>query len=788
MIRRVRAFTRHKHFLMRLVTFTLLISLVPIGVLGFFFYHNVQNSMRHDIEQANELYLNQTVNAMELVVKQIGNGFRQFVTNNTLTEFDMFPLGNYFDEISGWHTSTNRELLLDYMVSKAKVLRSMNDLLKLNEFICSVYYINPSRGIVLTSGYLQYEIDKFYDAGWDNNLKPSSLGYPLIMNVRGAMLEDGKIKRVVPVVYRPLASNYTIVINLDAEAFYTNLISRLGVEHGTSVMVFSREGEPLLYDNDASKAEGIAFVQSIISANDAAEIGGRKSHKVVADRQLVSWRSSEVLGWDIANVTNLQTLYSNVSNIRNLFYIVSILLTLATAILVVVTSRRIYRPVNHLLQFVKDGIPGGSSGLKGGRPQGEFRIISDGLADAYAAGKQLQLRLRESLPAYQEKFVRSLIKKHAMPTKVVEERLDYLGIGLKTCGIVPILVSVDNGGRSGASIESEQIEQLLVIDSIASAVDEGHTHWVLEIEDDVYLVLVNCADHEMSSAFSIAETIRDTIYENHEMNCSIGIGTFCKTIGDLPQAYQEAEEALQYRGMTADSDVVYIEDVRLHAHDPLPYPKDMETTLIVCLKNGDKDQALAVFAEMVRDMRSKAEKVAFPQVQQTFLLLLVKLIETVRDLHLDMKEIVPGERTHLLAVFLQKDEWRSMTVWFEGLISSTAMYIGQAFQEKKNSHVEHAKRLIVSEPVGTVSLTSIADRLNLNPAYLSRIFKEYTGVTFTDYVIQTRVSRSKELLLHTELKVQDISEQLGYAKVNHFIKLFKDMTGITPGEFRKQHD
>ncbi|MDF2662213.1 MAG: AraC family transcriptional regulator, partial [Paenibacillus sp.] len=114
--------------------------------------------------------------------------------------------------------------------------------------------------------------------------------------------------------------------------------------------------------------------------------------------------------------------------------------------------------------------------------------------------------------------------------------------------------------------------------------------------------------------------------------------------------------------------------------------------------------------------------------------------------------------------------------------------IGQAFQEKKNSHVEHAKRLIVSEPVGTVSLTSIADRLNLNPAYLSRIFKEYTGVTFTDYVIQTRVSRSKELLLHTELKVQDISEQLGYAKVNHFIKLFKDMTGITPGEFRKQHD
>ncbi|WP_409346248.1 helix-turn-helix domain-containing protein [Paenibacillus sp. MBLB4367] len=787
MLHRVRSFTRHKHFFMRLLTFTLLICLVPIGVLGFFFYHNVQNSMRHDIEQANELYLNQTVNAMELVVKQIGNGFRQFVTNNTLTEFDMFPLGNYFEEIGAWHTSSNREQLLEYMASKAKVLRSMNDLLKLNEFICSVYYINPARGIVLTSGYLQYEIDKFYDSDWDKSLKPSALGYPLILNVRSAMQEDGTLKRVVPVVFRPLASNYTIVINLDANAFYTNLISRLGVEHGTSVMVFSREGEPLLYDNDASKADGLTFVQSILASQDEAGGGSLKSHKVVAERQLVSWRNSEVLGWDIANVTNLHTLYRNVSNIRNLFYTVSILLTVATAILAVVTSRRIYRPVNHLLQFVKDGSQGVSRGLEGRRPRGEFRVISDGLADAYATERRLRLRLRESLPAYQEKFLRSLLKKHGLQPKAVEERFDYLGIGLKTHGIVPMLVSVDNGGRAAASIESEQIEQLLVTHSIDSAVDEEFAHWVLEMEDDVYLVLVNCAEHEMSAVFSIAEAIKDSIAERHGMPCTIGIGTYGRTIGDLPQAYQEAEEALQYRGMTADSDIVYIEDVRLHAHEPLPYPKDRESTFIVCLKNGDKDQALAVFAEMVRDMRDKAGKVAFPHVQQTFLLLLVKLIETVRDLHLDMREIVPGERSHLLAVFLQKDDWRSMTAWFESLISATAAYIGQAFREKKNTHVEHAKRLIQSESASTVSLTSIAEKLNLNPAYLSRIFKEYTGVTFTDYVIQARLRRSKELLLQTELKVQDISEQLGYAKVNHFIKLFKDMTGITPGEFRKQH-
>lgn len=787
MLHRMRTFTRHKHFFVRLVTFSLLICLVPIVVLGFFFYHNVQNSMRHDIEQANELYLNQTVNAMELVVKQIGNGFRQFVTNSALTEFDTFPLGNYFDEIADWHTAANREQLLDYMSSKAKVLRSLNDLLKLNEFICSVYYINPSRGIVLTSGYLQYELDRFYDPSWDQDLMPSALGYPLIMNVRDAVTEEGPLKRVVPVVYRPLGSNYTIVINLDADAFYTKLISRLGVEHGTSVLVFSREGEPLLYDNDAEKADGIAFVQSILAQGNGQEVDPRQYSKVVADRQLVSWRNSEVLGWDIANVTNLKTMYSNVSNIRNLFFIVALLLTLATAILAVVTSSRIYRPVHHLLQFVKNGSQGGSAGPPGSRSLGEFRVIRDGLEDAFATGQRLQQRLRESLPAYQEKFVRSLLKKHSMSMKAVEERLEHLGIRLKASGIVPMLVTVESVYRTGGDIESEQIEQLLFTDTIEAVVESGVPHWVLELEDDAYLLLINCQEQEMSAAFSTAEAIRSAILDHHGLMCSIGIGTYCRTIGDLPAAYLEAEEALQYRGVNAEGGIVYIEDVRLHAHEPLPYPKEMESTLMICLKNGDKDQALAVFAEMVRDLKAGAGKIAFPQVQQTFLLLLVKVIETVRDLHLDMREIMPEERAQLLAAFLQKDDWRSMTSWFETLISATAAYIGRAFQVKKNTHVEHAKRLIATEPVSTVSLTSIADRLNLNPAYLSRIFKEHTGVTFTDYVTQARVSRSKELLLQTELKIQDISEQLGYAKVNHFIKLFKDMNGITPGEFRKQH-
>ncbi|WP_135556168.1 helix-turn-helix domain-containing protein [Paenibacillus cymbidii] len=784
MLHKMRSYARHKRFLMRLVIFMLLLCLVPIAILGVFFYHNVQKSMRKDIEQANERYLLQTVNAMELVVKQLGNGYRQFVTNSTFVEFDRFPLGNYFEEIDTWYIASNREELTNYITSKAKVQKNIETLMQLSDFIFSIYYVNPARGIVLTSGSLQYEIGRFYDSGWDAQLQPTALGYPIMMNVRNAKQEDGSVKRVVPVVFRPLDAKYTVVINLDADAFYTNLISRLESKDKSSLYVFSRNGEPLLYDSDAGKAGDLSLVQSVVGGPNVGFDGGTKSNQVLSGRELISWRSSGVLGWKIASVTSLHDMYSNISSIRNLFFTISVLLAIAAAILAVLTSSRMYRPVSMLLQFVKEG----SWRDPGGKPaQGEFHVIREGLADAYETKRNLQIRLRESLPAHQEKFVRSLLKTNAFDEKYIEERFGFLGIGLPTRGLVPLLVSAEGSDGAAASIESEKIERLLVTDTIAGALDPILAHWVLELDDQLYLALVHCGEMEMAVVFEAAESIRDLLAERHNLACTIGIGTYCGTIADLPGAFREAEETLQFRGMSSGSDIIYIEDVRLHAHKPLHYPKEKEAALLVCLKNGDKDKALDVFAEMVRDLRAQTGKIAFPQVQQTFLLLLVKLIETVRDLQLDMEQIVPGERPNAVAAFLQKEGWREMTIWFEGLIGTMATYIGQAFLEKKNAHVENAKQLIDTENINTLSLTFVADKLNLNPAYLSRIFKEYTGVTFTDYVTRARVLRSKELLLHTELKVQDISEQLGYAKVTHFIKLFKEMNGITPGEYRKQH-
>ncbi|WP_167859637.1 helix-turn-helix domain-containing protein [Paenibacillus cymbidii] len=792
-------YSRHKRFLIRLVTYMLLICTIPIVTLVFFFYYNVQSSMKREIEQANARYLKQTANAMELIVNQIGSGYRQFATNKSLLTFDQSPLGDYYSELGQWHNAaeSERQRIVDYIDSKAKVLQSLVDLKNLNEFIYSVYYINPNRGIVLTSDHMQYPVGQFYDSNWDEHVHQNAFGYPIMTDVRDAALPNGGVKRVIPIVFRPAQVNYAVVINLDAEAYYRNLISKLGIDRGTTLIVLSPEGEPLLYDNSAAAAPLVDTSRAAIAAADA---DGRTpgEHAMRHNRWLVSWQSSELLGWTISSVTDMNAMYATIAGIRNLFIVFTALLLLATASLALVSSRRMYKPISRLLQLIKNDHQGdgerkpvGSPVVPGLRTRtaGEFQVISESLTGAYEARNRYRQRLRESLPAYQEKFVRSLLKEHDYGLEAIEERLRYFGVELGTLDIGLLLVAVETQVQWSrhADIEAEKLEQLKVKDSIAESLDPVGTRWVTEIDDHLYAVLLNSGGSGMADVFAAAEAIRRCLHDRHRVACTIGIGGYCRTALELPRAYTEAQESLCYRKLSGEGEIIYIDDVRLQAYDPLPYPKEMEAALVVCLKNGERAKALGVFADMVQTMRAGSRRAAFPQVQHAFLQLLVRLNETVMDLHLDMKAIVPQERPHLLASFLLKNDWQELSVWFEGVIAAMADYIGQAFQEKRNMHVEHARRMVEQDCGDKISLSSVAEALNLNPAYLSRIFKEHTGGNFSDFVTRTRITRSKELLLLPGAKIQDISSQLGYIKVNHFIKLFKESTGLTPGEYRKLH-
>lgn len=96
------------------------------------------------------------------------------------------------------------------------------------------------------------------------------------------------------------------------------------------------------------------------------------------------------------------------------------------------------------------------------------------------------------------------------------------------------------------------------------------------------------------------------------------------------------------------------------------------------------------------------------------------------------------------------------------------------------------KRHMDAHYTESFSLSFYEELLKLNKYRLCREFSNTFGISPLKYINQKRLETAKELLLTTELNVQEISSSAGYENVNHFINLFKKDTGYTPKGFRQK--
>lgn len=86
-----------------------------------------------------------------------------------------------------------------------------------------------------------------------------------------------------------------------------------------------------------------------------------------------------------------------------------------------------------------------------------------------------------------------------------------------------------------------------------------------------------------------------------------------------------------------------------------------------------------------------------------------------------------------------------------------------------------------------LSLESIAEAFGLSPYYVSRFFREQNHINLKDYIANLRIERAKELLTQTDTPVGDVVSEVGYQSASSFIRKFKAVTGMTPGQYREAH-
>ena len=111
----------------------------------------------------------------------------------------------------------------------------------------------------------------------------------------------------------------------------------------------------------------------------------------------------------------------------------------------------------------------------------------------------------------------------------------------------------------------------------------------------------------------------------------------------------------------------------------------------------------------------------------------------------------------------------------------------QSYPDAKHANIIHK----CIQHIGTnyaehLTLEDTARAVSLSPDYLSRIFKEETGTTFNRYLNNVRITKAKELIRRGEYRLTDISQMVGYDDQSYFTKVFRRITGLSPGEYGKK--
>lgn len=107
---------------------------------------------------------------------------------------------------------------------------------------------------------------------------------------------------------------------------------------------------------------------------------------------------------------------------------------------------------------------------------------------------------------------------------------------------------------------------------------------------------------------------------------------------------------------------------------------------------------------------------------------------------------------------------------------------------KKHWLIERIVSYIHEEYASPLTMSDVAKKFYLNPSYFCKLFRDETGITFTNYLMDVRIQQSKKLLEETNLKLYDVASSVGYSNVQYFSTVFKEITGIPPSQYRATHN
>lgn len=163
------------------------------------------------------------------------------------------------------------------------------------------------------------------------------------------------------------------------------------------------------------------------------------------------------------------------------------------------------------------------------------------------------------------------------------------------------------------------------------------------------------------------------------------------------------------------------------------------------------------------------------------------------------KDIVLANLARALIPSLERPE-EANALFVEQMTTAIGTYLVQRYGGRRpqavpgrtgtlsRAHEDLAKEILLDNIEGDVSISDVAEACNLSRSYFIRAFRETTGMTPYQWLLNERVNRARALLRASNTSLAEVAFTCGFADQSHFTRVFSAIVGATPGNWRRNRD
>jgi two-component system response regulator YesN len=322
-----------------------------------------------------------------------------------------------------------------------------------------------------------------------------------------------------------------------------------------------------------------------------------------------------------------------------------------------------------------------------------------------------------------------------------------------------------------AELEKGGVEYFSVLDG-----EFGKKVIIVQANEEVEISDLN------QSFIRILKRILETSSEALRTKLNIGVGNAYNQVYSIYKSYLNAKEALKYKYVLGTNKLIHVNELTELRQKNFVYPVEKEKALINSILIG-KDDSLSMLRDLVKKIANILNfdifsiNIAFTQVIYNIYNNVLKKYSFLEDIY-DLSQIIK-------IGFVGVETLDNIEEQLMDNIAKLIDIIKEYNLNQSDNTVHRACEYVLKHIDEDITLTSIANNLNISKNYLCSIFKQQTGENFLEYATKAKMERAKILLKKHDYKVYEVSDMLGYKETTYFSKLFKKHTGYTPAEYKK---